>query len=263
MSMMGFIDKYFIKKPLLRRVLTKLYYGDKDKTVEFFNTRLYINSIKENGYLRASNYALKSSVFKDEVPALINIASCISADTSFVDIGANVGLYSYSLSKFEKVYKDFKLYAFEANPDTFKRLSKTLEQTRVEIFNYALSDKDAQLEFAQGSVSHVFAEKSHRNSYHLKNSKTVKVNAKRLDQFSIIGNSIILKIDVEGHEYEVLEGARSFFEANRIKAVYLDGFKKKDQIITFLKSYGFKLFDGRTLEPEQVNNFSLLALRQD
>lgn len=260
---MLFIDKYFIKKPLFRRFITRLYYGNKDKTVNLFSTGLFVNTIKENGYLRAGKYADKSSVFRDEVSVIINLASFITPGITFIDVGANVGLYCSSFARFQKLYKELKIYAFEANPDTFRRLTKTVENKNIEIFNVALSDDDKELDFVEGVVSHVFAEKGNANLYHLKNSKTVKVQARRLDGFDIAGDSIILKIDVEGHEYEVLEGAKGLFAANRIKVVYLDGYKKQEAILSFLKNYGFKLFDGKTLEPDPGNNFSLLALHKD
>lgn len=261
---MAIVDKFFIKKPRLRRFITKLIYGNIDKTTKFFDTTLFINSIKENGYLRASNYAKKSSVFRDEVSALINLSSLISNNTTFVDVGANVGLFSSTIERFSRLFQNLNIYAFEANPDTFARLSKTVEGTKINVFNTAISNEEATLEFVEGAVSHVFAEKHVANSYHYKELKTIKINAKRLDQFSIVGNDIILKVDVEGHEYQVLEGAQKFFEAKSIKAVFLDsGYQQSEKVISFLKSYQFTLLDGKTLGPLKKNENSLLALLQD
>jgi FkbM family methyltransferase len=257
---MAAVDKYFIKKPLLRKFITRLYYGNTSKPVNVCNTWLYINSIKENGYLRAANYAYKSSVFRDEVPVLINLASFIADNTTFIDIGANVGLFSATFQRFQNLYKGLEIYAFEANPDTFQRLLKTAENTGIRAFNQALSSDEKELEFVQGVVSHVFAEKTYIRPYHLKNQKIIKVKAKRLDQFDIKGDSMILKIDVEGHEYEVLEGARKFFESGRVKVVYLDGYRKKEKVLPFLRHYGFTFFDGRNLQKLNDNNFSLLAV---
>lgn len=262
MGLMGIVDKYFIKKPRLRKFLTRWYYGDKNQLVSVSSARLYINSIKENGYLRASRYAHKSSVFRDEIPVLITLASFIGNDAAFIDVGANVGLYSSTFKKFIGFCKNFRIYAFEANPDTFKRLQKTVENSGIEVFNIALSHQEGSLEFVEGVVSHVFAERSHSNRYHPKNARLSTISSKRLDQFDIIGASLIIKIDVEGHEYEVLLGSTGFFQSNRVQVVYIDGCSRKDEIVSFLKDYGFECFDAKTLKPFQMHDFSLLAIKK-
>lgn len=72
-----------------------------------------------------------------------------------------------------------------------------------------------------------------------------------------------MKIDVEGQEFAVLNGAKLFFEQKRVKAVYLDGFKNERSVIDFLKGYGFSFFDGRTLEKtDGMSVFSLLAISE-
>ena len=93
----------------------------------------------------------------------------------------------------------------------------------------------------------------------LQNQKVIKVAAKRLDHFDIEGGEIVLKIDVEGHEYNVLQGAEQLFKQRRIKAVYIDGYDNK-QILPFLKGYGFNFVDAHTLQEVKDDTFSLLAL---
>jgi hypothetical protein len=75
----------------------------------------------------------------------------------------------------------------------------------------------------------------------------------------IAGDSLILKIDVEGHERQVLEGASGLFEARRVKAVYLDEYRDRG-VVDFLRERGFTFYDGRTLEPGVTDQ--LLALRE-
>lgn len=257
------LDKYFIKKPLFRKWITRILYGDSNKDINFFNTHLHINTVKENGYLRASNFAGKSSVFRDEVSILINLSSFITNNSTFIDVGANVGLYSSTFQRFQKLYKDFTIYAFEANPDTFKRLIKTAANTDIQYFNYALSNADKKIEFIEGAVSHVFAVKEQSSDYHYKNQKLQTIQAKRLDEFEIKGNNLIIKIDVEGHEYEVLQGASGLFADNRVKVVYLDGYGKTDLVTSFLRKYNFDFYDGKTLEKITGNTFSLLAIHKN
>ena len=262
MSLIALVDKYFIKKPRIRKAVSTVLYGDKDQEICFFDTRLYINSIKENGYFRANNYAKKSSVFKDEVSALINLSNIISNASAFIDVGANVGLFSSTMVRFQKINPDLEIHAFEANPDTYKRLEKTVAGTTIKTYNNAISNENKNLGFVQGAVSHVFAVKEKANAYHYKNSPVIEVEAKRLDSFNFKGNDLVLKIDVEGHEPEVLEGAAKLFLNKRIKAVFLDGYNQHEKVISLFKSYNFELYNGRTLNPLQPYDFSLLAIRK-
>ena len=86
------------------------------------------------------------------------------------------------------------------------------------------------------------------------------IQCQRLDYFDIKGDSIVPKIDVEGQELKILEGARSLFDNQRIKAVYLDGFTNHKECLNFLMQYDFLLFDGKTLTESDGNLFSLLAI---
>lgn len=260
MKLISLIDKYYIKKPGFRKAVSRLIYGDKDHEVRFFDTRLFINSIKENGYFRAAKYAQRSSVFKDEVSPLINISNFISNDSTFIDVGANVGLFSSTMERFQRIYPNLEIHAFEANPDTFQRLKKTAAGTRIILYNNAISSEEKNLEFVQGAVSHVFAVKEKANAYHYKNSQIVTVAAKRLDSFEFSGNDLVIKIDVEGHELEVLEGSQKLLALKRVKAIFLDGYANHLKVINMLTSYGFELYNGRTLLPLKEQDFSMLAI---
>ena len=69
-----------------------------------------------------------------------------------------------------------------------------------------------------------------------------------------------MKIDVEGQEWEVLEGSLSYFEQGRVKAVYLDNYKDS-RVRDFLDRYGFRYLNGRTLDPATEETRHLLAVR--
>jgi FkbM family methyltransferase len=64
----------------------------------------------------------------------------------------------------------------------------------------------------------------------------------------------IIKIDVEGYEHEVLQGARQFLRQAPIKAILFEGFSSHHQAIEAqLKALGFKL--------EIVSKHNILASR--
>jgi Methyltransferase FkbM domain len=73
----------------------------------------------------------------------------------------------------------------------------------------------------------------------------------RLEETGLSEGPIVLKVDVEGHEFEVLQGAASLFDRTRIAVVFLDGFEKPS-IPRLLADRGFVLFDAATLHPFEV-----------
>jgi FkbM family methyltransferase len=253
------IDRYFVKQPKFRRLITRLLYGDREQDVDLLGTSIRIHTIKENGYLRASRMIAGSSLLRDELAILINLAALFRDGDTFVDIGANVGIYSLTLARTHRILPRTRFYAFEANPDTFSRLSVHTAKLGIQAHNVALSDHNGTLEFMAGAVSHVFTTVENKSSYNIE-SERVSVPCRRLDEMAIEGDSLILKIDVEGQEKSVLDGALALFQAKRVKAVYLDGYKDKS-IEAFLIGHGFTLLNGQTLEPTQGGIFSLLALR--
>ena len=107
------LDKFFIKQPRLRSYITKMIYGDRVVVVNLLGGQIAINTLKENGYLRASNMTRNSSLIRDEFPVMLTLANLIGNDCGFIDIGANIGIYASSLAKFQKVYPRFKVFAFE------------------------------------------------------------------------------------------------------------------------------------------------------
>jgi FkbM family methyltransferase len=256
--MMSFIDRYFIKQPRLRRLITRLFEGDREVDVSVLGTKLHVHSVKEHGYLRSARLAGKSALLREETPVLLNLAALLADGDTFVDIGANVGIYSLTLARMRRFLPRTNFYAFEANPDTYSRLAVHANALGVRTRNIALSDKNGALEFVGGAVSHVFTTVENASDYSLPGER-VTVASKRLDDCEIEGDSLILKIDVEGQEKNVLDGAAGFFAGRRIKAVYLDGYKDR-AVETLLAGHGFRLYEGKTLEPTSGCVFSLLAL---
>jgi len=256
---MQYVYRNFVRRPNLRRFVTRLIEGNRELDISLLGAVIRIHSIKEHGYLRASRKIRNSSLLSDELPAIINLASILCDGDTFVDIGANVGIYSLTLARMNRVFSGIRFYAFEANPDTFSRLAVHAESLGVRAQNLAISDRNGSLDFVAGAVSHVFTTVD--NATECSNMhERCSVPCRRLDSLDIEGDSLVLKIDVEGQEKNVLDGASELFCAGRIKAVYLDGYKNRE-IEGFLRQHGFAFFEGRTLEPVRGGVYSLLAVR--
>jgi len=251
------LDRLVNRHPRFRKLLLKSFFPDRDIDIDLFGARLRINERKEIGYLNAYKRGQLSVVFRHEAGAVTTLALLLEPTDTFVDIGANVGLFSSVVARMGYVFPKLKIYAFEPNPDTLKRLRNTLAGKNVNIFGCALSDRSGELEFGESAESSTFGVKDSGNPFLMK-GHTLRVDAATLDSLLIEGDSIVLKIDVENHEAEVLAGARRLLHSGRVKAVYLDGYRD-NTIPAMLRTLGFELFDGHTLDRGECN-FSLLAI---
>jgi FkbM family methyltransferase len=142
-----------------------------------------------------------------------------------VDVGANVGNYSslvYSLRP------DARIYALEPHPANYSRLSKRsdlvfhpyclalgAEVARLALYDYA--DKDGS---THASVHRGVIEEVHKS---LATAHEVEVST--LDVFAR-ANGLhtihLLKIDTEGSEIAVLNGASEFLAENKIEIVHFE-----------------------------------------
>ena len=254
-----FIDKNFIKKPKLREVFTLILYGTRDVEVNIFGVKLKINKLKENGYFRASKKIENSSLLEHEIPVVMSLISQMQDGGCFVDVGANVGVFSSVFAKSAKLFNGFSTLAFEVNPETFLRLKANASSNGFEAFNFGISNSEKKIKFVEGAVSHVTTTIEKKNQYSIK-ERIFWAECKPLDMILKDKKDIILKIDVEGQENDVLDGARHLFETKRIKAIYIDGYD--DPAVWKKLNEQFYLFDGRTLHAANETTFCLLGLRK-
>jgi FkbM family methyltransferase len=118
-----------------------------------------------------------------------------------IDIGANYGVYSYVLSKLCE-----RVEVFEPQPQCAATIIAH-NKSNINVHNCALSNFDGSLNLyipiINGRLIRGFAGfKDLKGEY-----ERLEVPVKRLDDFDFRDVSFI-KIDVEGHESEVLEGGR-------------------------------------------------------
>jgi FkbM family methyltransferase len=257
--MIELIDRYFLKRPLIRRVLTTLVAGSREENADLLWNTYRVHSLREHGLLRAAKLARSCSLFRDELPVLVQLAGILNDGDTFLDIGANVGVFAVNIARFCNIYPNLKVYAFEPNPDTVTRLRLNAEPLGVRVFAFALSNRGGTLEFVDGAVSNVFTTVENASVYSIPKERS-ECECRRLDDLKIDGDSLVMKIDVEGQEWEVLQGALSYFASNRVKALYLDDYKDP-RVRTFLDGYGFRYFNGRTLAAADRETRHLLAVK--
>ena len=125
-----------------------------------------------------------------------------------IDVGANIGNHSVFFSKFFK-----KVYSFEPNPKTFKLLEINSKlSNNIYVKKMGLSNKEV--------ISNLLENKSNIGGSKLtneKSEKTIDIKLTTLDQEinSIEEKINLLKIDVEGHEFEVIQGSKDTIKTFR------------------------------------------------
>jgi FkbM family methyltransferase len=157
-----------------------------------------------------------------------------------IDVGANYGTYSILFSRYFK-----SVIAYEAHPVTFKILEQNLGQLpNIQVNPYAISSSTGQ------GLIHEYR-KNHSGSASLENLhwvaenplKSSQVQKSTLDiQLGAITSKIgLIKIDVEGHELEVLKGSRQILSSQKPAIIFENNTGEK-AVLNFLQDFGYDTF---------------------
>jgi len=168
--------------------------------------------------------------------------SSLKRDPYIIDCGAYIGL---SVIYFKFLFPQSKIVAFEPDPNIFHVLSSNLHQFNfkyIQIHNVAVWNKDGKaLFFHEGADAGRIINETIPN-------KTVSVSTVRLRKF-IDKHVDLLKIDIEGSEYEVLYDCKEYL--HNIDKIFIEYHSKKympqqlGNILQILKNTGFRYYIDR------------------
>ncbi len=179
------------------------------------------SKVAHNDY-NAIHKFLISEVLKCEEPVIF-------------DVGANDG---ESIERFKKIFSKSKIYSFEPDDNAFQRLKKNYyNKENIEIFDFGISNRDGNQQFysydhdkisslmqldANSKLfkSRKIAKNSGEDFEKLKDIKILKLDSFVKDKN--IPRINILKIDVQGYEPEVIEGAKYLIENNKIDIIEME-----------------------------------------
>ena len=161
--------------------------------------------------------------------------------STMLDIGANIGNHSIYFSRFFE-----KVIAFEPNPKIYRLLEiNTEEMPNVEVKNHGLSEKKEVLDFsvdkANWGGSRIICEDAESDA-----PASIKVNVESLDDVLNDRASQIelMKIDVEGHEFSVLQGAKKTLEKHKPTILFEEAGVSggSSKVIDLLRDHGYGFF---------------------
>lgn len=147
-----------------------------------------------------------------------------SDEVVLVDVGANVGNFALS---FKEIFSNTEIIAFEPASDTFAILSKKFsDQPAVSLHHCAISNVAKMVPlYLQGTHSEQNSLEVHKKGdygcYANTHEKKEYVQCATLDSFHIQKKhkKLCLKIDVEGHDIEVLEGATELLKQTDVMMI--------------------------------------------
>ena len=166
---------------------------------------------------------LRRAIKKNYEKELLIINNFKDKNKDAVDVGVYRGIYSYKLSN------EFKhVHSFEPNPLLFPFLKKNLTKiiSNISLYNLAASDSNGEINLKIPSRNKSIFKTNYEELYKLgaatihnenkiKEFDSIKVKKAKLDD--ILNDKIIsfIKIDVEGHEKEVIDGSKEIINKNK------------------------------------------------
>lgn len=195
----------------------------------------------------------------------------IENNYTIIDIGANVGLMTL---QFSKLVPNGKVYSFEPTFYALERLKKNLSlnpglSKNVEVINSFVSEKSSDnpeiVAFSSWKVDGKRGDNDH--PVHLGTPKgTDGVKSISLDDFTEqkkLNKIDFIKIDTDGHEYEVFKGAKKAIAKYRPRIIFEIGlYVMEEKSISFefyfnyFKDLNYTLYDTQSNYEITMSNYT-------
>lgn len=187
----------------------------------------------------------------------------ISEGSNVLDIGANIGIMSYYLSKRVGTGNVFAFEPMPQNLSTLKWIKKKFGLTNVTISDLALGNENGTIDMVMPVVDNVKKQGlSHVLSDDIKDfneGDTFVTKISKLDDVDCLKDKSIsaIKIDVENFEYHVFVGATSLLTKNK-PIIYCELWDNENRYkcFDFMKSLGYTIQfkQGNQLVAFNANN---------
>lgn len=168
----------------------------------------------------------------------------ISDKTTFVDIGANIGVFSLVAAQNQNISA---IHSFEPDLENFEYLVKNIQRndsSRTILHNHAISEHKGEATLSKipghSGASRILSDELNMSSPF---TSVSIVNHTYLDSvFGSLEEKYFVKIDVEGHEFEVLKTLKNALFFQFIQDFYVEfdnSFGRVSEVERFLIENGF------------------------
>lgn len=174
----------------------------------------------------------------------------LKPEYNVIDIGAHIGWYTVDMAN-----KCNHVYAFECSPKSFNYLCANIALNNVDYkvtkYNYALSNIEGLTKYYIRDPKDGGGNGISKFDYdNIHNTPSIDVPIKTLDSFEL-KNINFIKIDVEGHEKQVLQGSIQTIINNNYPKILFESWddhhekngvpaiKLRKELLEFLHSLGY------------------------
>jgi FkbM family methyltransferase len=186
-----------------------------------------------------------------------------SAAPIIFDVGAHVGL---AASRYRELFPRATIHCFEPFPESFEQLKSSVGELQpIEFHPVALASTDGQAEFSvnRNSATNSLLPSDQEAARYWRNDapKTtgrLAVPTRTLKSFArehSISRIDILKMDVQGGEYDVLQGAADLLTQQAIGLIYMELITAPTYVGQHRMREYLELFDGAGYELFDFYNF--------
>lgn len=185
---------------------------------------IYGKKFLQKFYWKIYHFALKGLNFNivgsGERKVLSLVKTKISNSPILFDVGANVGNYTKDLLEY---FPNGEIHSFEPIPNTFNKL-KSIELKKGKLNPLGLGNKSEKIKMFYYPDAPTFSSQSEVTNQNYKNEE-IEVEFISLDEYCFenkINKIDFIKIDVEGFEMNVFEGAKNYLQQNKIHIIQFE-----------------------------------------
>jgi FkbM family methyltransferase len=218
----------------------------------FYNIQLFQQNFELflNPFDYVDSQIIKNGYYEPHV--LNAIKENIRENDTFWDIGANIGLHSFAI---KKIFGTVKVIGFEPNPYSLVKILKSRLKNKIpiELNSLALSSSTQVSSLSIKTIGN--SGLTSLNPWKgVQYDDVCNVSLIRADFLIDEGMSEpnIIKIDVEGHELEVLKGLGKYLLSSNLRAIVFED-NKDEQVHSILKDAGYTI--------KKLNGSDAIALR--
>ena len=246
--------KFILKDGGFDKIIRTTYFFLNDKikrsNIKFKKNKLILGKYEFQTIENDKGISTELQIYESHEPLTTHLMiKELKENMVCVDLGSNIGYYAVIESNI--IGESGKIFAIEPSPINFPILRLNLENQKKNNFlacNIAIGDKNEDMEFIISTKSNW--SKIRMNNENINSGdKIIKIPVKTLDSF-VIENNItkidILRMDVEGFEYNIILGANNVLEKYKpkifveIHKMYL-GKEKTCEIFNDLKNKGYEI----------------------